>query len=112
MTAPVTSRTRAGQSGKRIQCPDCGCAVTVYHFAWSAMVCRSCGGAPAKCEWLVRGYEEPPPPCVCGHDSEDHGYDPSGCAGSPCQWSEKVDSDGWPAGAVCACGDYNPAGKV
>jgi ribosomal protein S27E len=53
MTTNVTNHTRAGAAGKHIQCPECGAASTVYHFAWSAMKCQGCGAYPQKLSWLV-----------------------------------------------------------
>lgn len=42
MTSPVTSRTRAPWEGREITAP-CGHTERVYHFAWTALLCRRCG---------------------------------------------------------------------
>jgi hypothetical protein len=49
------------------------------------------------------------PDCTCGHPSDEHTYDPSGCAGTACWHAESYDSDGWPKDGKCTCTDYNPA---
>lgn len=49
---PVTAHTRARWKGSRIACP-CGAETTVFHFAWSAMVCGVCGNEVGKHSWRV-----------------------------------------------------------
>ena len=55
----VNGHTRAGKRGKDIQCPHCGYRFTVYHFAWSALVCfnlhpaNGCKREVKKLDWLV-----------------------------------------------------------
>tara|TARA_B100000405_G_C16390411_1_gene302789 strand:+ start:370 stop:552 length:183 start_codon:yes stop_codon:yes gene_type:complete len=41
-TKPITRYTRAGQNGKEIMC-TCGAIHRVYHLAWYALRCKSCG---------------------------------------------------------------------
>jgi|TARA_B100001113_G_scaffold338414_1_gene320572 ribosomal protein S27E len=49
----VNSRTRAGNNGKFIICPECHQGETVYHFAWSALGCVHCGDMIEKNEWRL-----------------------------------------------------------
>jgi prevent-host-death family protein len=52
------------------------------------------------------------PVCVdCGHLSEEHNYDPSGCAGTACLFAEGGWDELGPVGKVCECEDYNPGGE-
>ena len=52
------------------------------------------------------------PVCTCGHDAEEHNYDPSGCDGTECLVPDGgYDEDGWPVGQVCSCTDYEPIGE-
>ena len=48
----ITRTTRAPRTGRAIVCPHCSSALTVYHFAWSALVCPACGQATEKRHWL------------------------------------------------------------
>jgi ribosomal protein S27E len=50
---PVTAHTRARRDGSIIKCP-CGHRLTVYHFAWSALVCPHCTEAVEKLDWRVQ----------------------------------------------------------
>jgi ribosomal protein S27E len=52
MTNRITKTTRAPRTGRAIVCPHCSSALTVYHFAWSALVCPACGQATEKRHWL------------------------------------------------------------
>ena len=47
----VSKTTRAGKHGKKIRCPTCEADTTVYHFAWSALVCSTCKTAHEKHSW-------------------------------------------------------------
>ena len=50
----VNKYTRAKKGlGKVIACPFCNLWVTVYHFAWSAITCQSCGLMVKKEKWLI-----------------------------------------------------------
>ena len=49
----VTRHTRASQDGKRIYCPHCGSERLVYHFAWAALACPTCGRVVAKTDFLL-----------------------------------------------------------
>ncbi len=49
----VNKYTRAGYRGKSITCPECDTDVIVYHFAWSALGCQSCGAMVEKNQWSV-----------------------------------------------------------
>ena len=51
----VDRYTRAGHSGKIIQCPksDCKHQQVVYHFAWSAVTCQGCKKTVSKQDFLV-----------------------------------------------------------
>jgi uncharacterized CHY-type Zn-finger protein len=49
----VNRYTRAGADGKMIACPHCDRSVTVYHFAWSAIVCQHCKTPVEKHEWAI-----------------------------------------------------------
>lgn len=51
---PVTGATRARRDGTPIMCP-CGQEITVYHFAWIALVCIGCGHEIHKPQWRVKG---------------------------------------------------------
>jgi ribosomal protein L37AE/L43A len=53
MATNVTNRTRAGHAGKLIDCPHCCTQISVGHFAWSVLVCTTCGNEVPKQEWLV-----------------------------------------------------------
>lgn len=46
--------------------------------------------------------------CTCGHGAEEHHHDPSGISTSHCEWSERVDEYGFPAGEMCPCNEYEP----
>ena len=49
----VSKHTRAGNEGKKIECPHCGAYHTVGHFAWSAVGCQECKEIVDKTEWLI-----------------------------------------------------------
>jgi ribosomal protein S27E len=49
----VNKNTRAGQGGKLISCPHCKDTRLVYHFSWSAILCRQCNKEVDKCDWLI-----------------------------------------------------------
>ena len=49
----VNRYTRAGAGGKMIACPHCDRSVTVYHFAWSAIVCQHCKTPVEKNDWYI-----------------------------------------------------------
>ena len=50
---------------------------------------------------------EQPDCAACGHPSDSHTYDPSGCNGTACNHcDEGFDEHGWPKGPYCPCGDY------
>jgi len=51
-TKAVTRYTKAGKTGKWIQCP-CGEIARVYHFCWSASSCTGCGKMVDKYSWRV-----------------------------------------------------------
>lgn len=50
-SVPVTKHTRAPRAGRDIYCPLCGSRTTVYHFAWSALVCPTCKIDAPKLLW-------------------------------------------------------------
>jgi len=47
-----------GQSGKTIICPECGDHAHVYHFAWTAVTCDSCGADVPKHDWYLAASNE------------------------------------------------------
>ena len=49
----VNRYTRAGADGKMIACPNCDRSVTVYNFAWSAIVCQPCKTPVEKHDWAI-----------------------------------------------------------
>jgi ribosomal protein S27E len=49
----VNRYTRAGNQGKDIICPHCSSVHTVYHFAWSAIVCEHCQQEVEKQSFLT-----------------------------------------------------------
>ena len=51
----VDRYTRAGRSGKIIECPkpDCKHRQVVYHFAWSAVTCQGCLKTVSKQDFFV-----------------------------------------------------------
>lgn len=49
----VNKYTRAGHRGKSITCPECNTNATVFHFAWSALSCQSCGAMVEKNQWSI-----------------------------------------------------------
>lgn len=53
MTANVSKRTRASAAGKMIYCPNCNGDAKVYHFSWSALVCKHCDAVVEKYEWRL-----------------------------------------------------------
>ena len=53
MSSPVTSRTRAPREGRDITAP-CGHTERVYHFAWTALLCRRCGQDHEKTDYSTR----------------------------------------------------------
>ena len=50
---PVPKWTHPGKKGKTIYCPHCNSSTHVYHFAWSKLVCSSCGAETNKYLWLI-----------------------------------------------------------
>ena len=66
--ANVSKTTRAGKHGKKIRCPTCEADTTVYHFAWSALVCSTCKTAHEKHSWKETTDE---PAYKNGYDQED-----------------------------------------
>ncbi len=49
----VNSRTRAGNNGKTIKCPNCSAPSHVFHFSWSALTCQYCGKSINKIDWSI-----------------------------------------------------------
>jgi len=49
----VNRYTRAGVEGKMIACPHCHRSTTVYHFAWSALMCQHCKTPVEKYDWVI-----------------------------------------------------------
>lgn len=49
----VTSRTRAGKSGRQIYCPHCNHRIGISHFSWATLLCDSCKEKVPKEEWLI-----------------------------------------------------------
>lgn len=52
MNVSVTKRTRAPREGREIAAP-CGYVERVYHFAWSALVCRECDEEHEKSQYRI-----------------------------------------------------------
>lgn len=50
---PVTETTRAKKVGTQIVCPNCHKIGKVFHFAWSALSCQSCGEMVEKTDWSM-----------------------------------------------------------
>jgi len=44
--------------GKTIICPECGDDAHVYHFAWTAVTCDSCGADVPKHDWYLAASNE------------------------------------------------------
>ena len=50
---------RCSKMGTILRCPYCTSHSTVYHLAWSAVVCDKCDNSVNKEDWLVQiGREE------------------------------------------------------
>jgi len=47
----ASGRSRAGKRGKTIIHPKCGASFKVYHFAWSACICK-CGALVEREDFL------------------------------------------------------------
>jgi ribosomal protein S27E len=54
----VGPHTRAGAHGRVIMCPECRSKLTVYHFAWPWLSCRSCHQEIDKSQWLIVPEDE------------------------------------------------------
>ena len=54
----VSRYTRAGYSGKEIECPSCNSVSRVYHFAWSAIWCKKCDKGINKYDWIIKENED------------------------------------------------------
>ena len=54
----VNKRTRAGQNGKFIVCPNCKHEVRVYHFSWSACQCQKCKKMIDKEDWSISQFQK------------------------------------------------------
>ena len=53
---PVAPSTRAGSSGKLIQCPNCNSIRRIYHFSWSALQCSQCNTMVDKYDWNCESH--------------------------------------------------------
>ena len=47
----VGIKTRAGTTGREIECPKCNGFVWVYHFSWYALKCTWCKSEVKKTNW-------------------------------------------------------------
>ena len=51
---PVNRHTRASKNdGRVIVCPKCNGNDCIYHFTWSALICKHCNSPVNKYEYLV-----------------------------------------------------------
>lgn len=50
----VNGQTRAGNLGKKIQCPKCSHTATVFHFGWTRAGCHGCSEMIDKKDWILK----------------------------------------------------------
>ena len=51
--ALIQKPDRAGNDGKNIKCPHCGCIVRINNLRWKKKECKSCRTTITKYEWLI-----------------------------------------------------------